>query len=81
MCIFILHFLYILIISLISVEEDIKFRCGFQLLYYCGLRIGELKGLTWKDIDFENKTVSINKQITKQSSHENWRFVPPKKKE
>lgn len=30
----------------LSVEEDIKFRCGFQLLYYCGLRIGELKGLT-----------------------------------
>lgn len=53
----------------------------FQLLYYCGLRIGELKGLTWKDIDFENKTVSINnKQITKQSNRENWRFVPPKTK-
>ena len=64
----------------LAVEEDIKFRCAFQLLYYCGLRIGELKGLTWKDIDFDNKTVTINKQITKQSSRGNWRFVPPKTK-
>ena len=64
----------------LAVKENIKFRYGFQLLYYCGLRIGELKGLTWKDIDFDNKTVSINKQITKQSSRENWRFVPPKTK-
>lgn len=62
----------------LSVEKDIKFRCGFQLLYYCGLRIGELKGITWNDIDFEKGTVTINKQITKQSCRENWRFVPPK---
>lgn len=62
----------------LSVEKDIKFRCGFQLLYYCGLRIGELKGITWNDKDFEKGTVTINKQITKQSCRENWRFVPPK---
>ena len=49
-------------------------------MYSGTFRIGELKELTWKDIDFENKTVSINKQITKQSSRENWRFVPPKTK-
>ena len=28
----------------------------------CGLRIGEICGLTWYDIDFKNKTVSVNKQ-------------------
>ena len=37
-----------------------------------------IKRITWKDIDFENKTVTINKQITKQLSRGNWRFVPPK---
>lgn len=62
----------------LSVEKDIKFRCAWQLLYYCGLRIGELKGITWKDIDFENKTVSINKQITQQSCRSRWSFSPPK---
>ena len=49
-----------------------------KLLYYCGLRIGELKGITWKDIDFENRTVSINKQITQQSCRSRWSFSPPK---
>ena len=62
----------------LSVEKDIKFRCAWQLLYYCGLRIGELKGITWKDIDFENRTVSINKQITQQSCRSRWSFSPPK---
>ena len=52
----------------LSVEEDIKFRCGFQLLYYCGLRIGELKGITWKDIDFENKTISTNHKIVENEN-------------
>ena len=39
-----------------------------MLYYLCsfatasGLREGELLGLTWKDIDFKNKTVSVNKQ-------------------
>lgn len=31
-----------------------------------------------KDIDFENKTVSINKQITQQSCRSKWTFSPPK---
>ncbi|WP_255822047.1 site-specific integrase [Domibacillus sp. PGB-M46] len=31
------------------------------LLAYTGLRIGESLGLTWNDIDFEKKTISINK--------------------
>lgn len=28
----------------------------------CGLRIGEILGLTWNDIDFQNATLSVNKQ-------------------
>lgn len=32
-----------------------------QLIFYTGLRIGEALGLTWKDIDFENKQIDINK--------------------
>ena len=34
---------------------------GFEILYWCGLRIGELLALTPADFDFEKKTVSINK--------------------
>lgn len=33
------------------------------LTLYSGMRLGEVSGLTWKDIDFENNTISINKQV------------------
>lgn len=31
--------------------------------YRCGLRLGETFGLIWEDIDFEKKTLSINRQV------------------
>lgn len=34
-----------------------------MLGYECGLRIGEVFGLVWEDIDFENKTLTVNRQI------------------
>lgn len=34
-----------------------------MLGYRCGLRLGEVFGLVWNDIDFENKTLSINRQV------------------
>ncbi len=42
----------------LSVETDLKFRCAFQTLFYCGLRNGELRGLTWN-------TLTVNKNIVK----------------
>ena len=35
------------------------------LIIYTGLRIGELMALTWNDIDFNNKTLSVNKSRAK----------------
>lgn len=34
---------------------------GFNLLFWCGLRIGELLALTKEDIDLEKKTLRVNK--------------------
>lgn len=34
---------------------------AFEMLYWCGLRVGELLALTPKDFDFEGNTVRINK--------------------
>lgn len=31
--------------------------------YRCGLRLGEVFGLTWNDIDFDKKTLSVNRQV------------------
>ena len=49
----------------LSVEDDPKFVCAFQVLFYCGLRNGELRGLTWNDINFRKDCLSVNKNITK----------------
>ena len=47
----------------ISVEDDILFKTMFETLYYCGLRRGELRGLTWDNIDFKNNYLSVNKNV------------------
>lgn len=38
---------------------------AFEVLYWCGLRIGELLALTLDDFDFEKKTIRINKSYQK----------------
>lgn len=62
----------------ISNEEDLRWKCVFEILYYCGLRKGELKGLTWKDIYFDKKVLSVNKQITQQNNRVKFEFSDTK---
>lgn len=50
----------------ISVEKDIKYKAMFEVLYFCGLRRGELRGLTWDNIDFKNKILSVRKNVTNE---------------
>ncbi len=40
---------------------------AFLTAYYTGLRISEVFGLTWEDIDFEKKTLDVNKNIIKKN--------------
>ena len=62
----------------ISVEDDLRWKCIFEILYYCGLRKGELKGLTWKDIYFDHKVLSVNKQITQLNTRTRFEFTDTK---
>ena len=39
---------------------------AFLTAYYTGLRVSEVFGLTWEDIDFEKKTLTVNKNILKK---------------
>lgn len=39
------------------------FKTVIKVLLYTGMRSGECLGLAWKDIDFENKTISINHNL------------------
>lgn len=51
---------------------------AFEMLYWCGLREGELLALTPADFDFEKGTVRINK--TYHRSHKEDVITTPKTK-
>ena len=44
-----------------TVSDKPETRMAFLLLYWTGMRIGELLALTYNDINLEEKTISINK--------------------
>ncbi|WP_163183305.1 tyrosine-type recombinase/integrase [Neobacillus sedimentimangrovi] len=53
----------------------------FMLLAYTGMRVGELCALKWKDIDFEEGTISITKTTYNPSNNiKKYQLVPPKTK-
>ena len=43
---------------------------GFEILYWCGLRIGELLALTPKDFDFENNILKVTKSYKRVRGEE-----------
>lgn len=48
------------ILQLMDAESaPLKYRAFFALAVYCGFRRSEIMGLEWKDIDFDNKLISI----------------------
>lgn len=42
--------------------KDIPYH-AFEMLYWCGIRLGELLALTEEDFDFKNETVRITKSL------------------
>ncbi|MCL2859347.1 MAG: site-specific integrase [Oscillospiraceae bacterium] len=42
-------------------HEEIKYKVAIIITIFTGVRLGELMGLEWTDIDFKNGIVSINK--------------------
>ena len=36
----------------------------YRLLAFSGLRVGEALALTWSDIDFEARTLTVNKNLS-----------------
>lgn len=65
----------------ISYAQDLKTKVTFEILYYCGLRKGELKALTWKDIYFDKRILSINKQLTQLNNKGKFEFSDTKTKD
>jgi integrase len=50
--------------------ENPRLYYPVEVLYWCGLRLGELLALTYADIDFDRKTIRINKSYQKLKGKE-----------
>ena len=59
--------------------KDTRYYIPLMIGFYTGLRISEAFALTWDDIDFENRTLSVNKQIVKRNFGADVRKVVEKK--
>lgn len=52
----------------------------FRFILQTGLRTGELVGLKWEDVNFENKTLKIERSMEYRYSVGEWRVGEPKSK-
>ena len=59
--------------------QGTRYYIPLMIGFYTGLRISETFGLTWDDIDFEKRTISVNKQIVKRNFGADVRKVVEKK--
>lgn len=65
----------------ISVIDDLRDKCLFETLYYCGLRRSEARGLQWRHIDFKNHTLTIAQQVLNlagNNASNSWYIASPK---
>ena len=63
-----------------SVIEQFEYHVLFSILYYMGLRQGELQALNWNDVNFEKKELYINKTLTTKIKGEKYTISSPKTK-
>lgn len=44
-------------------SQNSRYHTGFILAITTGMRLGEVLGLRWQDVDFDNHTVTINQTL------------------
>jgi len=66
--------------SFISACDNTTYNTFFKLLYITGCRKGEALALSWDDIDFNSKSVSISKSVTRKVKDAAWLVTTPKNK-
>ena len=60
--------------------QDIEYKAFYTFSFWMGTRRGETVALQWKDVDFNNKSVSIHKTVTKRIKNKDWALTTPKTK-
>lgn len=43
--------------------DEYAYKLFFKVAFLTGMRVGELLGLTWEDVDFKNYQISVNKTL------------------
>lgn len=66
--------------SFLEGAEGVSYENQFRFVLQTGLRTGELIGLRWEDIDFENRTLTISRSMEYRYSVGEWRIGEPKSK-
>lgn len=67
-----------------QITEDHPFYLPFHIGLHTGVRVGELCGLEWKHVNFEEMTIEIEQQLSKvthydeKGKHDEWVVSPPK---
>ncbi|MEG0517008.1 MAG: site-specific integrase [Cetobacterium sp.] len=51
----------------INIVSDPELYVAYNLLFWTGMRIGEMLALTYDDVDFDKNTIRINKTYTKKN--------------
>ena len=66
---------------LMTSEEGKEWYPLFYMFIYTGLRISEMAGLTWEDIDFENRMIDVNHSLVycnRNGKKAGFHIFPPK---
>ena len=58
--------------------ENSDYHMPLVIGFYTGMRIGEILALTWNDVNFENKTISVNKALILNEDNKQWYLGPTK---
>lgn len=62
----------------LSASPDKTYSAFFALLYLTGCRRGEAEALFWEDVDTQNNTITISKNITRKNQDTPWEITTPK---
>lgn len=65
-----------------AIDDNVLYNAFFNVLYFCGLRKGEAMALKWNDINYETRSLRINKswdtrshEITTPKTNNSYRTI------